>query len=313
MSPAPKTVEDAAEAWLKRCQREALDNQTVKTYRSQVRNHILPRLGSAPLADLRRADIKTFVEEMLDEVSREMTRKVLVSLKSLLKEAVEREWLETSPATDVKLKRQKRHEKRVQIPTKEEIRLFIASAPARHRAMIITAIFTAMRISELRALTWDDVDFKRRVITVRQSSNRLNEIGSPKTGAGRRDIPMSPMVVKALMEWRVDCPPGDLGLVFPNGVGNVESYGNIMRRVFYPLQVEAGMVTRDGKPKYGFHALRHAAASMMIEQAWPVKKIQAILGHSSITMTMDVYGHLFTRAEDDVELFGKMEEDLMAA
>ena len=73
------------------------------------------------------------------------------------------------------------------------------------------------------------------------------------------------------------------------------------------------MVRKDGKPKHGFHALRHAAASMMIEQNWPVKKIQAILGHSSITMTMDVYGHLFTRAEDDVELFGKMEEDLMAA
>ena len=52
---------------------------------------------------------------------------------------------------------------------------------------------------------------------------------------------------------------------------------------------------------------------MMIEQNWPVKKIQTILGHSSVTMTIDVYGHLFTKAEDDVELFGKMEEELMAA
>ena len=100
---------------------------------------------------------------------------------------------------------------------------------------------------------------------------------------------------------------------FPNGAGNVESYGNIMRRVFYPLQETAGIVDGSGKAKYGFHALRHAAASLMIEQKWPAKKIQVILGHSSIMITFDTYGHLFTRAEDDVELFEKMEQDLMAA
>jgi integrase len=101
--------------------------------------------------------------------------------------------------------------------------------------------------------------------------------------------------------------------VLPNGKGNPESYGNIMRRVFYPLQVKTGITGRDGKPKFGFHALRHTCATLMIEQGWPVKKIQAILGHSSISMTMDVYGHLFTKAEDDVALFDKMEQDLMAA
>ena len=97
MTATPKTVHDAAEAWLKRCTREELDNQTLKTYRSQVNNHILPRIGDRVLAELRRVDIKDFVDEMLDGNSRAMTRKVLVSLKSLLKEAVEREWIDASP------------------------------------------------------------------------------------------------------------------------------------------------------------------------------------------------------------------------
>ena len=101
--------------------------------------------------------------------------------------------------------------------------------------------------------------------------------------------------------------------MFPNGKGNPESYGNIMRRVFYPLQVTAGIVGMDGRPKFGFHALRHACAALMVEQGWPVKKIQVILGHGSVTMTLDVYGHLFTRAEDDIALIDKMESDLMAA
>ncbi len=313
MSTSPKTVRDAAGAWLRRCAREGLDTQTVKTYRSQVRNHILPRLGERAVAGLRRVDILDFLDAMLEASSREMTRKVLVSLKSLLKEAVAREWIEASPAADVKLKRQTRHEKQAAIPSKDEIRRLIAHSPQRHRALIVTAIFTGLRISELLGLAWEHVDLDRRVIRVRQRTNRSSEIGSPKSKAGTRDIPMAPMVVEALDRWRSDCPAGDLGLVFPNGRGNPETYGNIVRRVFYPLQVAAGIVGRDGKPKYGFHALRHACASLMIEQGWPVKKIQAVLGHSSIAMTMDVYGHLFTRAEDDVGLFEKLESDLMAA
>lgn len=102
------------------------------------------------------------------------------------------------------------------------------------------------------------------------------------------------MLVEALGPWQSDCPKGELGLVFPNGKGNLESYGNIMRRIFYPLEKETGLFGKDGKPKYGFHALRHFAASMMIEQGWPPKKIQSILGHSSITITYDTYGHLFS-------------------
>ena len=252
MTTALKNVRDAAEAWLKRCKREGLDRQTIKTYRSQAEKHILPRIGDRELADLRRADIREFVDEMLDENSREMTRKVLVSLKSLLKEAVEREWIPASPAAEISLKRQTRHVKRADIPTKDEIRLILEHAPARHRPLITTAVFTGMRISELRGLTGDNVDFDRRLISIRGRANRLNEMGSPKSRAGTRDIPMTPLVTRTLRDWQDDCPAGALNLVFPNGAGNVESYGNIMRRVFYPLQVSAGIVHPDGKPKYGF-------------------------------------------------------------
>lgn len=313
MPTPPKTVRDATEDWLRRCAREGLDTQTLKAYRSQAANHILLPLGDMELAELRRADVKAFVEAMLDGNSREMTRKVLVSLKSLLKEAVEREWIQASPAAEVMLKRQKRHDKQAGIPTKEEIRRLIAHAPGRHRALIVTAIFTGLRIPELRGLAWEHVDFARRIIRVRQRANRSSEIGSPKSKAGTRDIPMTPLAAEALERWRPDCPAGELGLVFPNGRGNPETCGNIMRRIYYPLQLEAGITDRDGKPKYGFHALRHACSSLMIEQGWPVKKIQTVLGHRSIVMTLDVYGHLFTRTKDDVALFDKLESDLMAA
>lgn len=79
------------------------------------------------------------------------------------------------------------------------------------------------------------------------------------------------------------------------------------------MLIENGIVDRDGKPKFAIHALRHAAASLFIEQGWNPKKIQTLLGHASITMTMDVYGHLFENAEQDAGMFEKLEQDLLVA
>jgi integrase len=104
-------------------------------------------------------------------------------------------------------------------------------------------------------------------------------------------------VVNALREWKVACPSGDL--VFPNGLGKVESHANILNRGFWPLQIKIGMVDSKGEAKYSLHALRHWYASWAIEQGFSPKKLQTWLGHSSIQMTFDVYGHLFPSLEDD--------------
>ena len=157
------------------------------------------------------------------------------------------------------------------------------------------------------------VDLDNKVIEVKQRADRYNEIGKPKSRSSKRMIPMSPSVITNLMEWKLKCPVGPFNLVFPNGAGNIENHSNIYQRIFKPLLVNNGIVNSDGNPKFGFHALRHAAASLFIEQGWPAKKVQSILGHSSITMTMDVYDHLSESPEDDVEMFEEMEADLMAA
>ena len=170
-----------------------------------------------------------------------------------------------------------------------------------------------MRQSELRGLTWQNVDLERGIIKVRKRADRFCDMGRPKSRAGTRDIPMAPLVQQTLTTWHETCPKGPLDLVFPNGAGNIEGHANIYHRILKPLLLDCGIVDAEGKPKFGFHALRHAAASLYIEQGWPAKKIQKLLGHASIVMTFDVYGHLFESAEDDLELFEKMESDLLAA
>src|SRR5262249_15757975 len=183
--------------------------------------------------------------------------------------------------------------------SKEEVGRSINTAEGRWRPLLITAVFTGMRASELRGLTWDAVDFDKRVIHVRQRANYWRELGAPKSHAGQREIPMSPMVVNALKEWQLACPNGPLNIVFANGIGKIETHSNIVNRGWFTTQVAAGVVDADGRPKYAFHSLRHFAASWLIEQGFSPKRLQSLLGHSAIAMTFDRYGHLFPSLEDD--------------
>jgi integrase len=255
------------------------------------------------------------------------------------------------------------------VPTAEEVNALMDRAEPHLRSLLVTAIFTGMRGGELRALTWENVDFERKVIRVRQAADAWGTIGRPKTAAGEREIPMTSMVVNTLREWKLVCPwqgivpgvwvsaekilqivrlieanPGTpsfnargrvwpgistcavakqvgvdartvnkvrlampissnsrLWLVFPTLTGKVRGPGHLWQD-FARLQCEIGMVGATGKAKYSLHKLRHFFASWAIEQGFPQKRLQTILGHASIGITMDVYGHLFPRLEDDQAL-----------
>jgi integrase len=189
----------------------------------------------------------------------------------------------------------------------------------------VTAIFTGLRASELRGLRWEDVDFGKREVHVRQRADRYSAIGKPKSAAGERAVPFPPIVLKTLREWKLACPRSETGLVFPTGAGHVENHSNIVQRGLAPTLIAAGVAVqakdkdgqpvkdKDGKPvllaKYtGLHAFRHFYASWCINRRaeggleLPAKVVQERLGHSSITMTMDVYEHLFPRGDDAAEL-----------
>jgi integrase len=194
----------------------------------------------------------------------------------------------------------------VDIPGKDDIqKLLAAAAGNRHRPLIMTAALTGMRASELRGLPWDAVDFEKKMITVRQRADEWGTIGSPKSAAGHREIPMAPPVFNTLREWKLACPKSELNLVFPNTLGKVQPLSNITQHGWRPLQQKSGLVDANGQPLFNFHTLRHFFASWAIEQGFTPKKLQALLGHSSIQMTFDRYGHLFPSLEDDHAKFAR--------
>jgi integrase len=314
------TVREAAESWITAGQAAGLERSTIKQYREHVDQHIAPLIGRVKLSNLNAPTVRKF-EDKLRAAGRSsaMVRKILTSLGSILADAQEQGLAARNAVRDLRRnrKRGKEHhaEKRqkgklkigVDIPTPDEIKAIIANASARWRPLLIAAIFTGLRASELRGLRWQDVNLKTNELYVRQRADRFNEIGKPKSHAGERTVPLPKFVVNTLREWKLACPPSSLDLVFPNGVGKVESLANIINRGLIPAQIAAGL-TVNGKAKYtGMHALRHFYASWCINRTkdgglgLPPKNVQERLGHASITITLDRYGHLF-RSDDAGEL-----------
>jgi integrase len=305
------TVSEAAENWLKHVEREGREQSTLDHYRQHAYKHINPRLGGHKLAALTTPRINSFRDDLLAGLSRPLARKVLVSLKSLLREAQRRGDVAQNVALGVSIGIDKRTKHKlkagVDIPTPDEIKRLIEAATGRWRPLIMTVVFTGLRASELRGLCWEDVDLKRGELHLRQRADRYNKIGAPKSHSGERTVPLGPFVMNTLREWKLACPKGDPGLVFPTVQGEVENHSR-MWRALVPIMVRAGLTDKQGQPKYGLHAFRHFYASWCINRkedgglGLPAKVVQERLGHASILMTMDTYGHLFPRGDDSAEL-----------
>src|SRR5262249_21748363 len=137
----------------------------------------------------------------------------------------------------------------VDIPSPDEIRAIVAALAdlPRWRPVLLTAIFTGLRASELRGLRWADVDLKRGEIHVRQRADALNKIGRPKSAAGERAVPLPPMLVGTLKEWKLACPHSDLGLVFPTARGKVQTRKRIAALGLGAAQIAAGITARRDK------------------------------------------------------------------
>jgi integrase len=324
------TVKEAGVLWIKRCNEKNLEAMTIKGYEEHCELHIYPFIGAKKLSDLTVPAVNTFADQLRDAGrSAEMIKRVVRSLGAIFKEARRRGLSNVAPTIGLDLDLPERDDPRPVIPTKAELQAIIAGATARAsrlwRALVLVAIFCGLRASELRGLRWADVDFEARLINVTQRADASHKIGKLKSKMAYRSLRLSAVVLNALREWKLACPKGDLDLVFPNGVGKVESYANLIDRGFSPIQIAAGVVAQ--KPaqddagltvviavgKYGLHALRHACASLWIEQGHNPKQIQTLMGHSSIKVTFDTYGHLFVDSEADQRAAEGVELRLLGA
>jgi integrase len=329
------TVEEAGKLWIQTAEANSLERTTVHEYERWLRQHIAPRIGRAKLSQLSAPAVRAFEDKLREDgMSAAMVRKLRGAVSMLLADAMERGLVNRNVARELRrAKKERKADRRqkgklkagVDIPTPADIRAIIPRLQGRWRALLLTAIFCGLRASELRGLRWQDIDFAAAELHVCQRADRYNVIGPPKSEAGNRTVPIPTPVLNALREWKVKAPKGKLDLAFANGRGNVESYGNIVKRGLWPALIAAGVCTvikdGDGKVKVdakgdplrqakytGMHSLRHFFASWCINRKkdggleLPAKVVQERLGHASITETLDTYGHLFPKGDDSAEL-----------
>ncbi|NEJ95270.1 site-specific integrase [Rhizobium leguminosarum] len=324
------SVKTAGELWIATGEGEGLERSTLDQRRRHLRFHIEAFIGETFISKLSVPAVREFEDRLRAEGrSSVMIKKVLVSLGGILADAMERGLATRNSVRDIRRSRKGRHrrqEKRqkgrlevgVDIPTRDEIRALLGALEGNWRPLLLTVVFTGMRSSELRGLRWQDVDFQRGEINIRQRVDQYREVGPPKSEAGSRTIPVPPLVTNTLKELKLK-QGNKPGLVFPNPDGDSRSHSNVVRKGLQPAMVRAGVTIDTGKPdkngnpilkaKYtGLHALRHFYASWLINRkedgglSLPAKMVQERLGHASIVMTMDVYGHLFPRSDDGKEL-----------
>jgi integrase len=316
------TVREAGAKWIETGENNELERATLDSYEQHLRLHIVPALGNEKLSALTTAAVRNFEDKLREKgLSPVMRRRVIISLGSLLADAQERGLVAQNVVRSLRAGRKRRKEAGsgrrerskpkvgIDIPASDEIRRIVAHLKGRWRPVILTGIFTGLRASELRGLRWGDVDLKKTELHVRQRADRYNVIGPLKSESSERIVPLPPTLVSMLREWKLQCPKGELNLVFPNGIGKVENHQNILTRGFFPAQVAAGVVTKNGAPKYtGLHSLRHFFASWCINRKndggleLPLKVVQERLGHSTVVLTADRYSHLFPRGDDGSEL-----------
>jgi integrase len=269
--------------------------------------------------------------------SRDMMRRVTATLGQVIADAQERGKVATNAERSLSRrrsqadrKREARHKEPLEvgkdIPESREIATIIRAAKGRERPLLMIASWCGLRASELRGLRWKDIEpLDKRELRVRQKADRYNKIGSPKSAAARRTLEIPKYAIPALKEWKLKCPKGERDLVFPNSLGNVESHPNLIQRGLHPTMMAAGVteiardeegkpiLDDDGKPlrlpKYsGLHCFRHYFASLLINRrsdggcGYDAKKVQVLMGHSSVMLMLNIYGHLFKSSNDSREL-----------
>jgi integrase len=335
--------------WKKYEQRFRDHIEPVLIARSQSREEA--RFGDIAVAELTAPDIEALKDKLVDRLSGDLAAKTLSVLRMMLNDVVRRGERESNPAQTVRIRNQARGEDEVQIPSVAEMRAIIVAAevpppaPLTFQEVWVKAtIMSGLRPSENRGLAIEDLvlDGPDPGIPVRRRADQWNVIGPVKSASGRRFVSLPPSVVNLLKRWLLVVPRGDgfedperlgrkLHPVFPTSIGTLQSLANIYHRVWVPLMVRAGLADMvpvtaadgaplfdgDGKrfmrpvPIYAINALRHFHASWLIDQDWSPKKVQKRMGHSSIQVTYDTYGHLFDKRDQDAAQVAKLEQKLL--
>ncbi len=260
-------------------------------YERDVRLHILPRFGLTQLARISPHDVRAWVAEMTAAGERaSAVRRRFSVLRKILADAIAMEMIPRNPCNSVRPPADSRSD--VVILDPAEVRDLADAINPWFRSWIWFAAYSGLRWSEMLGVRRRDLDVLRRTVSVRQQiievNGRFLGFGEPKTAAGKRTVDLPAFLCSVIEEQLAErAQPGPDGLVFVNTRGNPPHASSFASQTW--LKARRAI----GRPDLRWHDLRHTAVALAIAQGAHPKAIQERMGHASITITLDRYGHLF--------------------
>jgi integrase len=277
-----------SELWLKSYAEVNVKLSTLASYQDIIRRLLIPSWGRFPLSSLSAFHFQKFVSERFKTVSPKTICNETGLIKQIFKHAHRWGYIKSNPAEH--LERPKVARPEIEILNPDEIGKLLARATRHYRLAFLTAVLTGLRAGELWALKWPDIDLISLQIFVRRSLWK-GKFQTPKSKYSIRKVDIPEQLAHELEKWRLVSPKNEDDLVFPDPRGKPVSHGGVVKRHFEPALKRAGL------RHVSFHSLRHFNASLRISAGQNPKYVQSQLGHSSIKVTLDVYGHLFNDAE----------------
>jgi integrase len=304
------TVEAAAEAFLAHQDQRRRDGRIGESFRVNMdqllRKHVLPAIGNAKLAEVNLPMLTKWHAGMTrgTKVGPVTARIVTRMLGNVFEFAMRREWMHRNPALlllgelrGIKVQRVRTFsivELKKVLHTANE-RRYRGCRPDAHLRMLCVvhlASFCGLRVGEIFGLHSDHVDFERGVIVVQKSLSRHEGLKTTKSAAGIREIAMPAHVAALLSAWIADyMTPAAQGAMFRSANGKSISMDGFRQSCWGALLERAGFPRIGNRPAFHIHAMRHFAASWMIDAGWSLPEVAKTLGHAKVDVTLSVYAH----------------------
>ncbi|MCW2279235.1 tyrosine-type recombinase/integrase [Heliophilum fasciatum] len=320
--PSTVTFGEWLDIWLTRYVRPHVRPKTWESYEYIARLHLKPTLGSVKVQALQTAQLQQLLNQRHQSgLSSRTVELIQITARASLKQAIHEGLVSRNAAEH--LRKPKKVAKEIRVMTVEEMReLLTVADDDRMGTAFHLLLGTGLRVGELLALTWADVDLDKSVIRVNKAvalvknadyandatANKTHVITqAPKTKNGQRNIPITDDLVRHLRRWQVFQHKERLaagaayegsGLIVTTRLGHMVSQRNLATK-FHRLLAKAEL------PKMNLHALRHTYATRLLEIGVHPKVVQELMGHGSVRITLDTYSHVLPDLKK--QAIGKLE------